>query len=176
MPGRPLDPSTNSMSHSFSGHIEYQNTLAVSTTESLFPSYAHGIVPPRHQSTYTAIPLAQQESPSPIPSTSSATTANPSFSKCKRGRPRLLRNAPPLSNTSPENMPSLPLTTKPTPSQGICVPHNQVEQKYRNGLNDDINRLHDVVASTQQNSEDGVKLSKAMVFTRECSQQILLLN
>lgn len=158
MPGRPTYPGTNSKSLSFSGHIEYQKEPTVAITESLFPSYARGI--PYHSADITEPCPSVERSPSPIHSTPSSATQKISISKRKRGRGKKVRDLRPVNDDEKDS--SFPLATSFTP--GNRVPHNQVEQKYRNGLNENINRLREVVASSQSTS-DSAKLSKAMVLS-----------
>lgn len=161
MPGRSVYPGTNSTSLSFLGHTEYQNEAAVATTGSFFPSYAPGTVPPQNSTDIVCPPTP--ESVSPIPSTASSNTRKPSNPKRKRVLPRLTRNQPPANDGNEDEIDSL-LPPTNNLAHETRVPHNQVEQKYRNGLNDNINRLREVVASTQ-NTADSAKLSKAMVLS-----------
>jgi len=75
--------------------------------------------------------------------------------KPKRGRPRLPRNEP-SKTASFENW-----IGEVVPSHR--VPHNQVEQKYRNGLNAELDRLRDAIPSTASQTGQA-KLSKGMVL------------
>jgi hypothetical protein len=69
--------------------------------------------------------------------------------KRKRGRPRIVREEIPDSS-----------------SANSRVPHNQVEQKYRNGLNAELERLRETVSTQMQHGKTGSgKLSKAMVLS-----------
>lgn len=158
LPGRPIYPGTNSTSLSFSGHIEYQNEPKVATMESFFTSYDHGI--PYHSTDIIEPNPSVEKSPPPTHSTASSTTQKTSIPQRKRGRGKKVRDLRPTNDDEKDS--SLPLTTSFTP--GNRVPHNQIEQKYRNGLNENINRLREVVASSQ-NTSDSAKLSKAMVLS-----------
>lgn len=74
----------------------------------------------------------------------------------KRGRPRLDRNETISSTSSPKG-----------PKTGR-LPHNQVERKYREGLNAELERLRRAVPTLTQSDEAGAmgqpKPSKAMVL------------
>ncbi|OSS50485.1 hypothetical protein B5807_04775 [Epicoccum nigrum] len=74
----------------------------------------------------------------------------------KRGRPRLDRNETISSTSSPKG-----------PKTGR-LPHNQVERKYREGLNAELERLRKAVPTLTQSDEAGAmgqpKPSKAMVL------------
>lgn len=82
--------------------------------------------------------------------------------KPKRGRPRLPRNEPHVCDDSPcEHVIE--------DSGSRRVPHNQVEQKYRNGLNAELERLRETVAVAPSGafshlSNSSAKPSKAMVL------------
>lgn len=77
----------------------------------------------------------------------------------KRGRPRLDRNA--------SDAPSATLSTAKC-QRTTRLPHNQVERKYREGLNSELERLRRAVPTLPQSDEGGVmgqpKPSKAMVL------------
>lgn len=79
--------------------------------------------------------------------------------KRKRGRPRKILDEPGINNTrkSPNIRPT------EADSESNRIPHNQIEQKYRNGLNTQLERLHETVAATTQHP-DSTKMSKAMVL------------
>jgi hypothetical protein len=85
--------------------------------------------------------------------------------KPKRGRPRLPRNEPHVCDTS-----EFPCTHVIDDTLGSRrVPHNQVEQKYRNGLNAELERLREAVAAAPSRafahlSNSSAKPSKAMVL------------
>jgi Helix-loop-helix DNA-binding domain len=85
--------------------------------------------------------------------------------KPKRGRPRLPRNEPHICDTS-----EFPCTHVIDNSLGSQrVPHNQVEQKYRNGLNAELERLRETVAVAPSRvfahlSNSSAKPSKAMIL------------
>lgn len=82
----------------------------------------------------------------------------------KRGRPRLDRTQPaePASNTNTNSNSGCKKT------QTHRLPHNQVERKYREGLNSELERLRKAVPTLPQSDEAGVmgqpKPSKAMVL------------
>lgn len=88
----------------------------------------------------------------------------PRQARRKRGRPRLKRD---LSGTKPV------LSTNKFSSEqrqrAPRQPHNQVERKYREGLNSDLERLRRAVPTLSQSEEDavirGLKPSKAMVLS-----------
>jgi hypothetical protein len=85
--------------------------------------------------------------------------------KPKRGRPRLPRHEPHTCDTS-----QFPCThVIDDASLSRRVPHNQVEQKYRNGLNAELERLREAVAVAPSRafahlSNSTAKPSKAMVL------------
>lgn len=83
--------------------------------------------------------------------------------KPKRGRPRLPRNEPHVCD-------DFPCKHVIEGSGSRRVPHNQVEQKYRNGLNAELERLRETVAVAPSRafahlSSSTAKPSKAMVLT-----------
>lgn len=85
--------------------------------------------------------------------------------KPKRGRPRLPRNEPHTCDTS--EFPCTHIIDDSLMSRR--VPHNQVEQKYRNGLNAELERLREAVAVAPSRafahlSSSSAKPSKAMVL------------
>lgn len=86
---------------------------------------------------------------SPVPSIISSDNVEAAPKpKAKRGRSRLIRDC-----SGP-------------PTLARRVPHNQVEQKYRNGLNAELERLrHTVSTQMQHNIAGTAKLSKAMVLS-----------
>jgi hypothetical protein len=77
----------------------------------------------------------------------------------KRGRPRLDRNADTMSSTSSPSSKS---------QRTARLPHNQVERKYREGLNSELERLRQAVPTLPQSDEAGAmgqpKPSKATVL------------
>ncbi|RDI87287.1 hypothetical protein Vi05172_g2930 [Venturia inaequalis] len=82
--------------------------------------------------------------------------------KAKRGRPRLARNEPHVCD-------DFPCEHLIEESRSRRVPHNQVEQKYRNGLNAELERLRETVAVAPSGafahlSGSSAKPSKAMVL------------
>ncbi|TLD39482.1 hypothetical protein E2P81_ATG00469 [Venturia nashicola] len=83
--------------------------------------------------------------------------------KPKRGRPRLPRNEPHVCD-------DFPCEHVIEESGSRRVPHNQVEKKYRNGLNAEMERLRATVAAAPSRafahlSSSSTKPSKAMVLT-----------
>ncbi|KAF2689871.1 hypothetical protein K458DRAFT_399306 [Lentithecium fluviatile CBS 122367] len=92
------------------------------------------------------------------PPTLKRETSPPAVRPRKRGRPRLDRTSasPPFSSTSPKSQ----RTTR--------VPHNQVERKYREGLNWELERLRRTVPTLPQcaggRAVGQPNLSKAMVL------------
>jgi len=84
--------------------------------------------------------------------------------KPKRGRPRLPRNEPHSCDTS--EAPCSHIIDESMTSRR--VPHNQVEQKYRNGLNAELERLREAVSTAPQRNFNHLsgpaKPSKAMVL------------
>lgn len=80
----------------------------------------------------------------------------------KRGRPRLNRSSTASSDGSYQ---STPAGKEPQPHR---VPHNQVERRYREGLNMELERLRRAVPALPQsddsNSSTAMKPSKAMVL------------
>ncbi|KAH7078889.1 hypothetical protein BKA63DRAFT_591711 [Paraphoma chrysanthemicola] len=83
----------------------------------------------------------------------------------KRGRPRINRNCTSSSSTSSSIDPS---TAPSIPRRPACVPHKQVERKYREGLNSEMERLRRAVPTLLQSAEScGIgtaKPSKGMVL------------
>lgn len=82
--------------------------------------------------------------------------------KPKRGRPRLPRNEPHVCD-------DFPCEHVIDESGSRRVPHNKVEQKYRNGLNAELERLRETVAVAPSRafahlSNSSAKPSKAMVL------------
>ena len=104
-----------------------------------------------------------RESPSSPDSLSEEPTAK--RPQRKRGRPRLDRSN---TNTNVETMSSTssPSTKSQRPGR---LPHNQVERKYREGLNSELERLRQAVPTLPQSDEAGAmgqpKPSKAMVLS-----------
>lgn len=97
----------------------------------------------------------KRESPS-SPDSASEEQSTPPRPQRKRGRPRLDRNETISSTSSPKG-----------PKTGR-LPHNQVERKYREGLNAELERLRRAVPTLTQSDEAGAmgqpKPSKAMVL------------
>ncbi|KAF2848762.1 hypothetical protein T440DRAFT_400544 [Plenodomus tracheiphilus IPT5] len=77
----------------------------------------------------------------------------------KRGRPRLEHSSTDSKSTTPSSK----------SQRSGRLPHNQVERKYREGLNSELERLRKAVPSLPQSDEGGVmgqpKPSKAMVLS-----------
>ncbi|OAL56435.1 hypothetical protein IQ07DRAFT_593958 [Pyrenochaeta sp. DS3sAY3a] len=103
--------------------------------------------------------IVKRESPSSPTSQSSEST--PKRPQRKRGRPRLDR-----SNTDTHS--PISGSSAKCPRSGR-LPHNQVERKYREGLNSELERLRRAVPTLPQSDEGGVmgqpKPSKAMVLS-----------
>jgi hypothetical protein len=103
--------------------------------------------------------MLKRESPSSPTSASESST--PKRPTRKRGRPKMDR-----STTDNEIMTS-PTTTKYQRSKRL--PHNQVERKYREGLNSELERLRRSVPILRQSDEAGAigqpKPSKAMILS-----------
>jgi hypothetical protein len=112
------------------------------------------------KASYTLSPRnPKRESPSSPDSVSEEPT--PKRPQRKRGRPRLDRSA--IDNVSSTSSPS-------TKSQRTGrLPHNQVERKYREGLNSELERLRQAVPTLPQSGQAGAmgqpKPSKAMVLS-----------
>jgi hypothetical protein len=103
------------------------------------------ILPPLHLKGESALSTVEKSTTKPLPR--------------KRGRPRLDRTSPDSSNSSHSSRKS-PCT--------IRVPHNQVERKYRKGLNSELERLRLTVPTLSQctggRAVGQPQLSKAMVL------------
>jgi hypothetical protein len=88
----------------------------------------------------------------------------PQQARRKRGRPRINRNLSGASSVPSTNIQSLK-QRQYEPRQ----PHNQVERKYREGLNSDLERLRRAVPTLSQSEDSAVigrlKPSKAMVLS-----------
>ncbi|KAH7111746.1 hypothetical protein B0J11DRAFT_542899 [Dendryphion nanum] len=88
----------------------------------------------------------------------------PKRPQCKHGRPTLDRK---LSDTVA--VPSIDNPSSTHPQRTLPIPHNQVERKYREGLNSEMERLRCTVPVLSQNEMDAVigrpKPSKAMVLS-----------
>jgi hypothetical protein len=100
------------------------------------------------------------KSESPFYPASPEEPATPKRSLRKRGRPRLDRS----------NMESHSSTSSSSKSQQVGrLPHNQVERKYREGLNSELERLRRAVPTLPHSEDGGVmgqpKPSKAMVLS-----------
>ncbi|KAF1852083.1 uncharacterized protein K460DRAFT_264181, partial [Cucurbitaria berberidis CBS 394.84] len=104
--------------------------------------------------------LLKRESPSSPTSISEEST--PKRPQRKRGRPRLDRNA--TETQSPASSSSAAKSQRTG-----RLPHNQVERKYREGLNSELERLRKAVPTLPQSDEGVVmgqpKPSKAMVLS-----------
>ncbi|KAF2130814.1 hypothetical protein P153DRAFT_287623, partial [Dothidotthia symphoricarpi CBS 119687] len=102
--------------------------------------------------------VKKRESTSSLPSPSEEPT--PKRPQRKRGRPRLDRSRADTRSTASS------LTSKSQRTGRL--PHNQVERKYREGLNSELERLRRAVPALPQNDEGGIvgqpKPSKAMVL------------
>jgi hypothetical protein len=97
---------------------------------------------------------------SPLPSVGCEKESTPKRPLRKRGRPRLDHNDETGTSSA-----SLAKQYKQGRSR---VPHNQVERKYREGLNSEIEKLRSVVPTLPQSNDSGVigqpKPSKAIVL------------
>lgn len=104
---------------------------------------------------YSPSNLKRESPSSPDSAPEEPTTKRP---QRKRGRPRLDRNET-ISSTSSPSFKS---------QKTGRLPHNQVERKYREGLNAELERLRRAVPSLPQSDEAGAmgqpKPSKAMVL------------
>ncbi|XP_014550510.1 hypothetical protein COCVIDRAFT_115252 [Bipolaris victoriae FI3] len=107
-------------------------------------------------------PLPECEIPKEAPSPDEESA--PRQVRPKRGRPRLNRN---LSGAKP--VPSTNASSSKQYQRAPRQPHNQVERKYREGLNSDLGRLRRAVPMLSQSGEGAVigwlKPSKAMVLS-----------
>jgi hypothetical protein len=104
--------------------------------------------------------MLKRESPSSPTSASESST--PKRPTRKRGRPKMDRNS-----TDSSQVMTSPTTTKYQRSKRL--PHNQVERKYREGLNSELERLRRSVPILRQSDEVGAigqpKPSKAMILS-----------
>jgi len=123
---------------------------------------------PLSSDSITALVSPPQSPPLPVREISKeATSLNeesaPRQARRKRGRPRLDRN---LSGAKP--VPSTNASSSKQHQRAPRQPHNQVERKYREGLNSDLGRLRRAVPTLSQ-SEGAVigwsEPSKAMVLS-----------
>jgi hypothetical protein len=114
------------------------------------PEKAPHTLSPRH--------LKRESPSSPDSLSEEPTTKRP---QRKRGRPRLDRN-----NVDAVSSTSSPSTKGQRTGR---LPHNQVERKYREGLNSELERLRQAVPTLPQSDEAGAmgqpKPSKAMVLS-----------
>ncbi|KAH7392580.1 hypothetical protein BKA66DRAFT_411892, partial [Pyrenochaeta sp. MPI-SDFR-AT-0127] len=129
-------------------------------TSSRTPSLC-GDAPQQLQHSPSLSPHAlKRESPSSPTSFSSETT--PKRPQRKRGRPRLDRS------TTDAQSPTSSTSVAKCQRSGR-LPHNQVERKYREGLNSELERLRRAVPTLPQSDDGGVmgqpKPSKAMVLS-----------
>jgi len=108
-------------------------------------------------------PRSPQESDTKA-NTSASTSTTSLRPARKRGRPRLDQYQ--TANTTPESSSSAAKHPKTSPYQASTrLPHNQVERKYREGLNAELERLRRAVPTLPQSDEQGQpKPSKAMVL------------
>ncbi|KAF1944209.1 hypothetical protein EJ02DRAFT_452581 [Clathrospora elynae] len=95
------------------------------------------------------------------PTSGSSSSSMPKRPLRKRGRPRLDRSSTETQpNTSPSSFTKCQRSSR--------LPHNQVERKYREGLNSELERLRRAVPTLVQTDERGVmgqpRPSKAMVL------------
>jgi hypothetical protein len=128
---------------------------------------------------YSALPTSREgitalvspPLPPPLPAceiTKEATSLDedlaPQQARRKRGRPRLDRNLLGAKSIPSSNIQS-PKQRQREPRQ----PHNQVERKYREGLNSDLERLRRAIPTLSQSEDDAIigrpKPSKAMVLS-----------
>lgn len=150
--GFSFDP--NSMESRDSAYFS-PNTHTTSRTPSLCgdaPQEAYSpTIPPR---------MPKQESPASPESVCEEEEATPKRPLRKRGRPRLEHSSTDSKSTTPSSAKS---------HRSGRLPHNQVERKYREGLNSELERLRKAVPSLPQSDEGGVmgqpKPSKAMVLS-----------
>ncbi|EOA81198.1 hypothetical protein ACJQWK_07483 [Exserohilum turcicum] len=134
----------------------------VPTPLSTSGDFQHGYIPPDYSAGFHSVP-----SPLPTPSHGSPTSPSPVTASLpddatlkpaprKRGRPRLHRPASDGSAASP---------VKAARTQ--CMPHTEVERKYREKLNAELERLRKAVPMLPQSDSSesgGVKPSKSMVL------------
>jgi hypothetical protein len=156
---------------SFVRNVDYQNNVpSIATSGSFSPVFDKGSTSYQFSST-TEAPLAHSlvtQSPSNRSNIAEILEEAPKL-KAKRGRPRLLRDPPSTYNNS-----GSPIHVINESSASHRTPHNEVEKKYRNGLNAELERLRELVSTTTQNSSDSARLSKAMVLASaiECIKTI----
>jgi hypothetical protein len=145
----------------YTGLLDHQNEEpSTATSDSFFASFDDESSYHIKNTIQTSPILASmKKSPSSDHSDILEDTDQESKPKRKRGRPRKNINEPGINNTRKSP------TIRPTDaeSESNRIPHNQVEQKYRNGLNTQLERLRETVAATTQHP-DSTKMSKAMVL------------
>lgn len=149
--GFSLDPTSLESNKSAYFSPETQNS-------SRTPSLCGDAQPQQAQSPSLSPHLLKRESPASPASVSEEST--PKRPQRKRGRPRLDRNT--------TETPSSSSSTAKCQRSGR-LPHNQVERKYREGLNSELERLRKAVPTLPQSDEASVmgqpKPSKAMVLS-----------
>ncbi|KAH9865197.1 hypothetical protein IAQ61_009144 [Plenodomus lingam] len=147
--GFAYDPS--SMESTDSNYFSPQ-THATSRTPSLC-----GDAPQEAYSPTLSPTVKKEESPGSPASLSEDNT--PKRPLRKRGRPRLEHSSTESKSTTPSSK----------GQRSVRLPHNQVERKYREGLNSELERLRKAVPTLPQSDEGGVmgqpKPSKAMVLS-----------
>ncbi|KAL6710736.1 hypothetical protein ACN47E_007793 [Coniothyrium glycines] len=125
--------------------------------QSYSPSFSPRTKPQQHAFSPTISPRVIKEE-TPCSPQSLSEEASPKRTQRKRGRPRLDR-----SKTGSQSSASMK-GRRPT-----RLPHNQVERKYREGLNSELERLRKTVPTLPQNTEGDLlgqpKPSKAMVLS-----------
>jgi len=143
-----------------------QNDVAFSANTSFSPTFDKAS--PTYQFGSTAETISTRSSVKRSPSSDqtgiAAEVTEAPKAKPKRGRPRLPRNEPHSCDTTES-----PCTHIIDEScGGRRVPHNQVEQKYRNGLNAELERLREAVSTAPHRNFNHLsgpaKPSKAMVL------------
>ncbi|KAH9875356.1 hypothetical protein J1614_004848 [Plenodomus biglobosus] len=147
--GFAYDPS--SMESNDSTYFSPQ-THATSRTPSLC-----GDAPQEAYSPTFSPQITKEESPGSPASLSEDNT--PKRPLRKRGRPRLEHSSAESKSTTPSSK----------SQRSVRLPHNQVERKYREGLNSELERLRKAVPTLPQSDEGAVmgqpKPSKAMVLS-----------
>jgi hypothetical protein len=157
--GFSFDP--NSLETTDSAYFSPQ-THATSRTPSLCGDASQDLYSPTTVSPH----VTKRESHSTPASPSSEST--PKRPLRKRGRPRLDTTTSTTSD-SPTNTTSTSAPSSAKSHRAARLPHNQVERKYREGLNSELERLRKAVPSLPQSDEGGgmgqPKPSKAMVLS-----------
>ncbi|CAA9964283.1 HLH multi-domain protein [Pyrenophora teres f. maculata] len=156
-PKPPLTTWANNLPTPLSVAEDFQNGYMATEFNSNFPSLPSPLPTPSSSGSPTAsspVPVSNTQQAAPE---DAATTAKPA--PRKRGRPRLNR---PASETQASNNSG---GSKGTRTQ--CMPHTEVERKYREKLNAELERLRRAVPMLPQcDSADmgAVKPSKSMIL------------